>query len=94
MSRVSQTQLTFLPWILNARTKHSLSLTLQTAIKQTVVKKTATKQLLDEVEHDIMNYQNGGLCYLPQPSASADNNYTSLRARVFYEQIVNEAQPS
>ena len=31
------------------------------------------RQLLDEVEHDIMNYQNRGLCYLPQPSASADN---------------------
>ena len=31
------------------------------------------KQLLDEVAHDIMNYQNRGLCYLPQPSASADN---------------------
>ena len=29
------------------------------------------KQLLDEFEHDIMNYQNRGLCYLPQPSASA-----------------------
>ena len=26
------------------------------------------KQLFDEVEHDIMNYQNRGLC-----SASADN---------------------
>ena len=26
------------------------------------------KQLVDEVEHDIMNYQNQGLC-----SASADN---------------------
>jgi len=23
------------------------------------------KQLLDEVEHDIKNYQNRGLCYLP-----------------------------
>ena len=23
----------------------------------------AIKQLLDEVEHDIMNYQNRGLCY-------------------------------
>jgi len=22
------------------------------------------KQLLEEVEHDIMNYQNRGLCYL------------------------------
>ena len=30
-----------------------------------------TKQLLDEVEHDIMNYQKRGLCYPPQPSASA-----------------------
>ena len=27
------------------------------------------KQLLDEVEHDIMNYQNRGLCYLPKPKA-------------------------
>ena len=24
------------------------------------------KQLLDEVGHDIMNYQNRGLCYLPK----------------------------
>ena len=32
-----------------------------------------TKQLLDEVEHDIMNYQNWGLCYLPKPKAEADN---------------------
>ena len=34
------------------------------------------KQLLDEVEHDIMNYQNRGLCYLPKPLASADNTDT------------------
>ena len=34
------------------------------------------KQLLDEVGHDIMNYRNRGLCYLPQPSASADNTDT------------------
>ena len=34
------------------------------------------KQLLDEVEHDIMNYQNRGLCYLPKPKAEADNTYT------------------
>ena len=27
------------------------------------------KQLLDEVEHDIMNYQNRGLCYLPKRKA-------------------------
>ena len=31
------------------------------------------KQLLDEVEHDIMNYQNRGLCYLPKAKAEADN---------------------
>ena len=33
------------------------------------------KQLLDEVEHDIMNYQNRGLCYLPQPSASEGRSH-------------------
>ena len=31
------------------------------------------KQLLDEVEHDIMNYQTRGLCYLPQLKAEADD---------------------
>ena len=36
------------------------------------------KQLLDEVEHDIMNYQNGGLCYLPKPKAEADNTHEVL----------------
>ena len=34
------------------------------------------KQLLDEVEHDIMNYQNWGLCYLPKPKAETDNTDT------------------
>ena len=34
------------------------------------------KQLLDEVEHDIMNYQNLGLCYLPKPKAETDNTDT------------------
>ena len=34
------------------------------------------KQLLDDVEHDIMNYQNRGLCYLPKPKAEADNTDT------------------
>ena len=34
---------------------------------------TFIKELLDEVEHDIMNYQNRGLCYLPKPKAEADN---------------------
>ena len=37
---------------------------------------TNNKQLLDEVEHDIMNYQNRGLCYLPKPKAEADNTDT------------------
>ena len=37
------------------------------------VKEYVIKQLLDEVEHDIMNYQNRGLCYLPKPKAEADN---------------------
>ena len=25
---------------------------------------------MDEVEHDILNYQNWGLCYLPKPKAA------------------------
>ena len=37
---------------------------------------TVIKQLLDEAEHDIMNYQNRGLCYLPKPKAEADNTDT------------------
>ena len=36
------------------------------------------KQLLDEVEHDIMNYQNRGLCYLLKPKAEADNTDTRI----------------
>ena len=36
------------------------------------------KQLLDEVEHDVMNYQNRGLCYLPKPKAEADNRHEVL----------------
>ena len=39
-------------------------------------KSTHNKQLLDEAEHDIMNYQNRGLCYLPKPKAEADNRDT------------------
>ena len=37
-----------------------------------------SKQLLDEVEHDIINYQNRGLCYLPKPKAEADNTDTRV----------------
>ena len=29
-----------------------------------------------EVEHDIVNYQNRGLCYLPKLKAEADNTDT------------------
>ena len=39
---------------------------------------SAIKQLLDEVEHDIMNYQSRGLCYLPKPKAEADNTDTRV----------------
>ena len=37
---------------------------------------TNIKQLLDDVEHDIMNYQNRGRCYLPKPKTEADNTDT------------------
>ena len=36
------------------------------------------KQLLDEVEHDIRNYQSRRLCYLPKPKAEADNTDTRV----------------
>ena len=39
-------------------------------------KQRYSKQLLDEVEHDIMNYQNRGMCYLPKPKVEADNTDT------------------
>ena len=41
------------------------------------------KQLLDEVEHNIMNYQNRGLCYLPKPKAEADNTETEAKGSEF-----------
>ena len=40
------------------------------------IKLSDIKQLLDDVEHDIMNYQNRGLSYLPKPKAEADNTDT------------------
>ena len=40
--------------------------------------KLINEQLLDEVEHDIMNYQNQGLCYLLKPKAEADNTDTRV----------------
>ena len=36
------------------------------------------KQLLDEVFHDIQNYQGRGKCYQPRPKAEADNTYRDL----------------
>ena len=33
------------------------------------VSSSYNKQLLEEVEHDILNYQNRGLCYLQTPKA-------------------------
>ena len=44
----------------------------------TLREQTDNKQLLDEVEHEIMNYQNRGLCYLPKPKAEADNTDTRV----------------
>ena len=41
-------------------------------------KKANNKQLLDEVERDIMNYQSRGLCYLPKRKAEADNTDTRV----------------
>ena len=49
---------------------------LQRGIRWSSFLTTNIKQSLDEVEHDIMNYQNRGLCYLPKPKAEADNTDT------------------
>ena len=49
------------------------SSTLMSAI---AIENAVNKQLLDEVDYDIMNYQNRGLCYLPKPKAEADNTDT------------------
>ena len=40
---------------------------------QSILNETINRQLLHEVEHDIMNYQNRGVCYLPKLKAEADN---------------------
>ena len=49
------------------------------------------KQLLDDVEYDIMNYQNRGLCYLPKPKAEADNKDTrSLKILVHTARIFED----
>ena len=43
---------------------------------QVIEKAIAHNEQLLEVEHDIINYQNRGLCYLPKPKAEADNTDT------------------
>ena len=48
------------------------------AVLRPIFPAMVNKQLLDEVEHDIMNYQNRGLCCLPKPKAEADNIDTRL----------------
>ena len=40
------------------------------------------KQLLDEVEHDIMNYQNRGLCYLRKPKYEADTKCETFHMKI------------
>ena len=49
---------------------------LQRAVRHLATRIDNNKQLLDEVEHDVVNYQNLGLCYLPKPKAEADNTDT------------------
>ena len=45
-----------------------------TAMSMNDVVSTNIKQLLDEVEHDIKNYQSRGLCYLLKPKARGFDN--------------------
>ena len=57
---------------------HTAAATATIMIVAVVIFITVIKQLFDEVEHDIMNYQNRGLCYLPKPKAEADNTDTRV----------------
>ena len=41
--------------------------------------KNTIEQSLDEVEHDIMNYQYRGLSYLPKPKPKAEADNTDMR---------------
>ena len=52
---------------------------------------TYIKQLLDEIEHDIMNDQNRGLCYLPKPKAEADNTVTNSKIVLLYIYTYNSS---
>ena len=51
-------------------------LQLTAKVSHSTFKGIVNKQLLDEVERDIMNFQNRGLCYLLKPKAEADNTDT------------------
>ena len=42
------------------------------------------KQLLNEVEHDIENYQGRGLCCQPKPKAEVDNTNRGLDNSRYY----------
>ena len=39
------------------------------------------KQLLDEVENDIINYQCRGLSYLPKPDMKFDNSFYDAKTK-------------
>ena len=41
--------------------------------------KNTIEQSLDEVEHNIMNYQYRGLSYLPKPKPKAEADNTDMR---------------
>ena len=45
---------------------------------------TYNKQLLDEVEHDIMNYQSRGLCYLPKPKDNSSSETEAKRSAILF----------
>ena len=49
------------------------------------------KQLLDEVEHDIKNYQNQGLCYLPKLKALSSETEAKRSAILFLRKTLQGA---
>ena len=50
----------------------------QFGVKSAHIRTTIIKQLLNEVEWDMRDYQGRGLCYLPKPKAEADNTNRGL----------------
>ena len=55
---------------------------------------TNNKQLLDEVEHDIMNYQNRGLCYLPKPKADIMRKANSIIVLLYIFETIGKRRHS